>query len=51
MYPVPGIPCDHLKPQADDTIIFDGPMCLIEPAASGDSLTEWYSSDTLQLIG
>lgn len=24
--------CDHLRPEADDTIIFDGPMCFIEPA-------------------
>jgi len=24
--------CDHLRPQAGDTIIFDGPMCPIEPA-------------------
>jgi hypothetical protein len=24
--------CDLMRPQAGDTIIFDGPMCLIEPA-------------------
>ena len=24
--------CDLMRPQADDTVIFDGPMCLIEPA-------------------
>jgi hypothetical protein len=24
--------CDLMRPQPDDTVIFDGPMCLIEPA-------------------
>jgi hypothetical protein len=24
--------CDELRPQAGDTVICDGPMCLIEPA-------------------
>lgn len=24
--------CDLMQPRADDTVIFDGPMCLIEPA-------------------
>ncbi len=24
--------CELMRPQAGDTVIFDGPMCLIEPA-------------------
>ena len=38
--------CDLMRPQADDTVIFDGPMCLIEPALGRKLFPEAEEGDS-----
>ena len=38
--------CELMRPQPDDTVIFDGPMCLIEPAPGRKVFPELDEEDS-----